>query len=972
MASVSTLKRFRKEISKTGDVDFTIAAACESKVARKKPYKEDAQKGSRSSTATCVAHSETFLEENWPNHLQSAINTVVAFISSKRQLAVSFSAVRSSVEGLLKHPLEIGKISEIKALIPDLIQFSYIPSADLHSNGRYCTSYNSVDYRQTTLQPSEKEGYVLVLDFTDNPSAKKSSQSLSLKPVLSPSALKKLIQSRNDRFRRAVQELLNATPVSENPMDVLINAGRVYIPVNPSIPVVDLVEGGKTVPNLGERSSADNVISELVTSNWYKDQIVYRRSIEAKGAQIAFLDFPISKTITEAVLASRNIKSLYSHQVSAIDAIQKGRHVVVSTSTASGKSVIYQIPILTYLEESASATAILVFPTKALAQDQKASLEQLFRMCPSLNKLKFLQNMSLDIRDTASIILTNFDTIHASILPNEETWRRSVCLHLLHHSSSLLDSFLKRLKRPIYSCLNLLDRSILFVSCSATLSNPAEYMSKVFALDASEVQVISNDGAPSGAKDYLIWNPPLVDEMHPTLGRCSSLSEASNVMRFLMKKGFRVILFCKIRKVCELAIKTIKSDLSNEGRLDILDRDRRKIEHDAFSGQLLGIIATNALELGIDIGALDAVIMLGFPMTVSNFKQQAGRAGRRSRDSLAIMVTEPFPIDQHFVQFPSELFDNSLDDLVLDVDNGHILEAHLQCAAHEIPLALDDARWFGPMTSEICKNKLKRDKDGWYHTHPKFLPSPSRHVSIRCAQEDTYAVVEIKKKGIKGTVYMLEEVEVSRALFELYEGGVVKEIRHDEKIAQVVREDVNYITSPRREFFQSKGNVILDAVELITPPWEREALGFWIDLPDNILKLLQMQDIDSAAAIHAAEHAFLNQFVLSQDMKTDCRVVKDENKDDSSSIKRLPRLIFYDAAGKIGGIAARAFDHVEAILSQAQSVVNNCHCPEGCKSCVQSVMCKDSNLISSKLGASIILNVLLGQCSTDGDSPKHV
>ncbi|KAF8964071.1 DEAD/H helicase [Flammula alnicola] len=962
-----------------------------------------------------------------------AINMVLAFVSSKRQLATSFSAVRSSVEGLLKHPLEIVKVSEIKALLPDLVKFSYIPLSELQVNEENSKkpSARSIDYSKATLPESSgsQEGHILVLDFVDTLRGRKSgtsSQSLSIStPSLSPAAVKKLIEARNQRFQQAVNELLSATPVGDDPVHLLVTAGQTYVPVNHTI--FDSDEEPKMIPNSNERPPVDQVISDIMASIWYKDQIVHRRIVEAKEAQTAPLNPPISQKISNAVLTSRKIRSLYSHQVAAIDAIRRGKHVVVSTSTASGKSVIYQIPLLMSLEEDSDARAILVFPTKALAQDQKASLERLFQMCPGLDHLKVVatydgdtpQETRAEIRDTASVILTNFDTLHASILPNEEKWRsflkrlKILAVDELHYYTGLFGShvayILRRFRRV---CAAVGNRRIRFISCSATLANPAEYMCKIFALDVDDLQVVSNDGAPSGSKEYLVWNPPLVDVMDPSLGRRSSLSEASRLMCFLMKRGVRVILFCKIRKVCELAMKTIKADLSNEGRLDILERvrayrggkirstryDRRKIEHEAFSGQLLGIVATNALELGIDIGVLDAVIMLGFPLTVSNFKQQAGRAGRRSQDSLAVLVADPFPIDQHFVNYPSELFENSLDDLVIDVDNELILEAHLQCAGYEIPLTAEDEKWFGSSMMDICEKKLKKDADGWYHTNPKYLPFPSRHVSIRGAQEDTYMVVEVKDNQTQKETHMLEEVEFSRALFELYEGGVfmhqgetfiVKEISHDEKVAKVVRTDLNYITSPRHltefpavsnhcrhsvqclsiiisfnlaviGFFKIRGKTILDAVELITPPWERETTGFWIDLPSTILESLSSKQIDGAAAIHAAEHAFLNQFVLSEDVKTDCRVAKEDYKDTDTPAKRPPRLIFYDAAGKTGGVVARAFDHVQNLLNRAQMAVENCSCAEGCTLCVQSTVCKDANLISSKLGASIILNGLLG------------
>ncbi|PPQ78161.1 hypothetical protein CVT25_015494 [Psilocybe cyanescens] len=831
--------------------------------------------------------------------LYKAINVVLAFVSSKRQLATSFSAIRTSVEGILKQPLEISKVSEIKALLPDLLKFSYVPVSDLQVNENFDKSSRSVDYSEgaSSTKPSQSlSGHVLVMDFEDKTVGKRDSSSgnQSLSVSLSPVAVKKLIEARNGRFEKAIHELIVASSADDDPVSLLITAGRNYVPVDHSI----TLDSKKSMEIPTKRPTIDQIIADIMASVWYKDQIVYRRLVEAKEMQIGSLDPPISQNIANAVLQSRNIQSLYSHQAAAIQAIRRGKHVVVSTSTASGKSVIYQIPLLAYLNEDLHSTAILVFPTKALAQDQKASLSNLFQICPGLEHLKVATydgdtpyELRTEIRDTASVILTNFDTLHASILPNEEKWR------------------------------------------SATLANPAEYMSKMFAIDTSGLEVISNDGAPSGSKEYLVWNPPLIDEMDPSLGKRSSLSEASKLMRTLMKSGLRVILFCKIRK----AMKIVKADLSNEGRLDIVEKvrayrggysreDRRKIEHEAFSGQLLGIIATNALELGIDIGALDAVIMLGFPMTVSNFRQQAGRAGRRSQDSLAIMVADPFPIDQHFVNRPSDLFENSLNDLIIDTDNELILEGK-HFFSPECPSV--DEKWFGSTCISICAHKLRKDDDDWYHPHPKFLPFPSRHVSIRGTQEETYIVVEVSGNDTQQSL-KLEEVEFSRALFELYEGGVfmhqgetfiVKEVSHDSKSAKVVRADINYITSPRDltrilplqtfraitfnntlaefgrlnvyvkvfGFFKIRNGRILDAVELITPPWERETVGFWIDLSGDILRRLYIEEIDGAAAIHAAEHAILNQYALSQDVKTDCRVAKEEYMDGNVPAKRAPR-----------------------------------------------------------------------------------
>lgn len=626
-----------------------------------------------------------------------------------------------------------------------------------------------------------------------------------------------------------------------------------------------------------------------------------------------------------------------------------------------------------------------------------------------------------EIRESASVIFTNFDMLHSSVLPHENRWRKFFknlklfVIDELHYYTGLLGSHVAQIIRRFRRvCVAVGNRHTQFISCSATISNPRVHMKNIVGLELADITVVTEDGAPSGQKHLLIWNPPFRDAMAPSLGRHSSLSEATGLMRFLMKHGIRVILFCKTRKVCELGMKTIRADLSNEGRLDVLEKvmpyrggysqeDRRRIERDAFNGRLLGIISTNALELGVDIGVLDAVIMLGFPSTIASFWQQAGRAGRRSQDSLVVFVADSLPIDQHYVENPGQLFDKTTDDLIVDLESKVILEAHLQCAGYEMPLSLEDEKYFGPMTRELCESYLLRDEDGWYHTHPKFLPYPSNHISIRGIQEDKYAVVDVTRIDVGRAPSILEEVEVSRAMFEAYEGGVfmhqgltfiVKEVSHDSRLVTVIRADVNWITSPRdftnvdavqayriKEikgspyracygkievvikvfgFFKIRDNVILDTVDLYTPTWEHDTTGLWIDLPKILLDLFKIKHINPAEAIHAAQHAFLNNFCLSQDMQTECKAAEKEYKAKETSRKRPARLIFYDAIGKGGGVAAKAFDNVHNIVKKAYETVISCNCEQGCATCVQSPACKEGNLVCSKIGAFLVLQTVLG------------
>ncbi|KAJ3572806.1 hypothetical protein NP233_g2842 [Leucocoprinus birnbaumii] len=935
---------------------------------------------------------------SWPQHFDS--------VCSPNSRGLHTAHLNSSF--LL--PLELQAVAEIKALLPDLVKFSYIPKNDLKVNEsnddttkRRANSPDFIISRSSDKSHTMgEEGHVLVLEFFDNLKGKKSRNaglSYQQPPSMSPAAVKKLIETRNDLFKQAVDDLIPALEDGYDPIKVVQESAREHIPVNPSMPISTTPKNGNLatiIPDPNSRPSVDELIQDLMEQEWYREQVVFRKTIEARVPQTDDLSALLSTEICEALSSARGIQSFYAHQSAAIRALLDSRHVVVSTSTASGKSLIYQVPILKYLADNPDAKAICIYPTKALAQDQKAALLKLIHSCPSLEHVQVStydgdtpQESRAGIRESASVIFTNFDTIHASILPHEEQWRtflrdvKLVVVDELHYYSGLLGShvaFIMRRFRRV--CAAVGNRSMRFVSCTATLANPGEHMQKIFGLEKNEVEVVDVDGAPSGKKDFLIWDPPFVDDQKPELGRKGAISEAVALMQFLMKRGVRVLLFCKIRKICEL--------------------DRRRIEHDAFSGGLLGIIATNALELGIDIGALDAVIMLGFPYSVASFRQQAGRAGRRARDSLAILVADPFPVDQYYVNHPTELFDQAMEDLILDIENPVILEAHLQCAGNEMPICKQDEEYFGPLMHGIIEKKLLKDKDGWYRCHPNFLPYPSRFVAIRGAQEEKYVVVAMKKDAAD---IILEEVELSRALFEIYEGGVfmhqgvayiIKEVSHDNRIAKVLQADVNYHTSPRDftnvdavrttrirainqhrafygvvniqvkvfGFFKIRSKTILDAIEVDTAPYVCDTTGLWMDVLRATLQLLRSKRYNLAEAIHAAQHAFLNQFPLSGDLKTECKAAEKEYRVTESSRKRPARLIFYDAIGKGGGIAAKAFDYARETLTKAHNAVETCSCDHGC---VQSTTCKEANQVSSKTGAGIIIKGILG-LSIDPDT----
>ncbi|KAH9997523.1 P-loop containing nucleoside triphosphate hydrolase protein [Russula vinacea] len=880
-------------------------------------------------------------EPQWPDYFIEAVNTVLAFCTSRKQFATSFNSLRASIESLLKRK-------------QNDVFFNYV----IH-RAQY-----------------DEDEHVLVLEMDDSMvRPKRSSDSqVSLEP-LHPGAVKQLIEKRNAIFSKAVNELIEAFSDAEDPVALLVASAQELIPLNTSGRTADLSH----IPDPENRQPIAQIIEEFHHEKWYHKQIRHRRTIDAKVASLGTPDPPLSESIAVALRDARKITTLYTHQTNAIAALSKGKDVIVSTSTASGKSVIYQVPLLRMLEQDKGTKALFIYPTKALAQDQKAALEGLLACCRGLEST-FVSTYDGDtpqesrptIRDTASVLFTNIDTIHASILPHEERWRRFlknlrlVAVDELHYYHDMFGSnvalVMRRLRRI---CAAVGNRRIRFVSCSATISRPKEHMKAIFGLE--DVEAITQDGAPSGEKEFLLWSTPLSSNASP-------IAQATKIMSFLMKRGVRVILFCKTRKDCELAMKTLRTSLSMEKRHDVLDRvmpyrggyqplERRKIEHEAFSGKLLGLVATNALELGVDIGVLDAVIVCGFPMSLASFRQQIGRAGRRARDSLAIFVTDIGGIDNHYIAYPDDLFDKPTPDLVVDLESPLVIEAHLQCAAFEMPLSRDDACWFGPLTTTLCETKLVRDKEGWYG-------------------DVTSAAL-----GVRGRI--LEETEISRALFELYEGAIflhqgkpfiVREINHDSKQARLVRTDVDWITAPRdvdpvqtwriREIKGSPrraqyGRVdvrtvvygamsdlrVLEKVEVEMPPYENTTTGMWIDVSKAALHFLGIEGISCAAAIHCATHAFLNQFPMAADLRTECRS-DDNDNDEGKPAEALRTRPARDSPGNNGPGASD-------LLLRALEAVSSCDCEEGCENCIVSSLCRRGDF-GAKKGALVVLRDILG------------
>ncbi|KAF3024177.1 hypothetical protein E8E14_009230 [Neopestalotiopsis sp. 37M] len=1044
------------------------------------PNKGSTKKG-RPSPAQAEVDDECAIE--WPPYLKEldkihrALNLVFTFCSTRKHLATTFETIRTTVESHIKKHLLVQDVAAIVALRPEGINFAYVDelmlqtdikgaerdatfksgkSRDITSQGPApdasvggLTGMDDFTMRHPDEDPvSGKE--VLYFEFIDGdlkrqvqhkktgeptkPNRRLRDEDLKM-PVFSQKQMTALIDKRNNKFGSAVNSFLKKCTADKlDPELVLRQEAESYIPsptqskeVTPK-PEVSTVP--KSIPK--ERKPIPEIVEELKSSPWYTGQIVPdgHRVFEAQDPVYGDLDFLLSQDMVNALYNAKNITQFYAHQTEAINQLRAGSHVVVSTSTSSGKSLIYQLPVLHALEQDRLTRAMYIFPTKALAQDQKRSLKDMLSYLPGLEDILVetfdgdtpMQSRNM-IREDARIIFTNPDMLHITILPQEDKWRtflqnlKYVVVDELHYYNGLMGShvaFIMRRLRRICSAVG--NRHVRFISCSATVANPETHFKTIFGID--KVHLVDFDGSPSGRKEFLCWNTPYKDPGDPSSGRGDALAECARLFCQLILRGVRVIAFCRVRKQCEALVSAAKSELESLGRPECMARvqgyrggytaqDRRQIESEMFEGKLMGIIATTALELGVDIGTLDCVITLGFPYTIANLRQQSGRAGRRNKDSLSILVGDCFPTDQHYMQNPNELFTKPNCELQVDLENMLVLEGHIQCAAYEMPIRpAEDAKYFSKDLAKIAEERLLIDEHGFYHCHDRFRPVPSRFVAIRDTEEDHFAIVDISN----GRNVVLEELEASRAFFTIYDGAIflhqgnsylVRDFQPSKMIAKVEKVKVEWTTQQRdftdidpveteairkipgslsRAFHGAiriqqnvygyfkvdKKRRILDAVHVDNPPIIRHSKGMWLDVPKKALDILVDRCLNVAGAIHAAEHAVMSlmpNFVISMpgDVRTECKVGMKEFAQKETQRKRPARLTFYDAKGGAGGsgISTKAFEFIDLLLAQVIKRVEYCHCEQGCVECVCSDLCKHANEVMSKAGSSVILKALL-------------
>jgi DEAD/DEAH box helicase domain-containing protein len=409
----------------------------------------------------------------------------------------------------------------------------------------------------------------------------------------------------------------------------------------------------------------DAFLRHLTKLDDYRQQVVHTQHIPSCDANFGDLDKPLQSVI-QTHLESLGISSLYSHQARAINASSSGKNVMVATSSASGKTMCYNLAVLEALLDDRSSRALYLFPTKALAQDQLRSLREL--ACPDVldfNECATFdgdtpQEERPDIKKKARVIFTNPDMLHLGILPNHKSWSRLfrrlkyVVVDEAHIYRGVFGSHVGQVLRRLRRICEYYGSSPQFICCSATIANPGEHVEKLVGLP---FELISEDGAPHGGKSFVFWNPPVIDEAKAS--RRSSNSEATSIFTELVRGNIRSLVFARTRKLTELIYMYCRDQLGyplgdriKPYRAGYLPEDRRQIERELFNGELLGVVATTALELGIDIGDLDATVLVGYPGSISSTWQQAGRSGRSSSKSLSFLIAQNNPLDQYFMNNP--------------------------------------------------------------------------------------------------------------------------------------------------------------------------------------------------------------------------------------------------------------------------------------------------------------------------------
>ncbi|MFN3003519.1 DEAD/DEAH box helicase [Mycolicibacterium wolinskyi] len=728
-------------------------------------------------------------------------------------------------------------------------------------------------------------------------------------------------------------------------------------------------------------------------------------------------------------LHDRGITAPWSHQLEAAQLAHDGRHVVISTGTASGKSLAYQLPILSTLAADPRARVLYLSPTKALGHDQLRTAQALTESVTALGDVApapydgdSAQEVRRFARERSRWIFSNPDMIHLSLLRNHARWAvflrnlKFIVVDECHYYRGIFGSNVAMvLRRLLRLCARYSpdEATPTVIFASATTAAPAETAAELIGQTVVEV---TEDGSPQGARTIALWEPALLADLTGENGapvRRSAGAEAARVMADLMTEGARTLTFVRSRRGAELTALSTRARLTETApdlaervasyRAGYLAEDRRELEHQLADGRLRGLATTNALELGIDIAGLDAVVMAGFPGTVTSFWQQAGRSGRRGQGALIVLIARDDPLDTYLVHHPAALLDKPIERVVIDPTNPHVLGPQILCAAAELPLTEAEVRrWDAESVAQsLVDDGLLRKRPSGYFPAPGVDPHPA--VDIRGSIGGQVAILEAdtgRMLGSTGAGQAASSVHPGAVYLHQGESYLVDSLSFEDGVAFVHAADPGYTTFAReltdiavtgpgeRMTFgpvsvglvpvsvtntvvgylrRALDGEVIDFVELDMPTQTLDTMAVMCTITPEALQGNGIDPLAVPGSLHAAEHAAIGLLPL----------VASCDRGDIGGVSTavgpvdgLPAIFVYDGYPGGAGFADRGYRRLATWWGATAAAIEACECPHGCPSCVQSPKCGNGNDPLDKSGAVRVLRLVLGALSESQRDPR--
>ncbi|MEO6469170.1 MAG: DEAD/DEAH box helicase, partial [Acidimicrobiia bacterium] len=738
---------------------------------------------------------------------------------------------------------------------------------------------------------------------------------------------------------------------------------------------------------------AVDTLDAIAADPEFFERLAYRTNLPARAARSVPLPASLHPEVT-ARLTSRGISELYTHQAETVELLGAGTSVVVATGTASGKSLCYQLPIVDAAVRAAPDTALLIFPTKALAHDQLRSLRSW--LVPGMRAVTYDGDTPPDdrtwARKNATVLLSNPEMIHQGMLPYHQRWStflmrlRLVVVDELHATRGIFGSHVANVIRRLRRVCAHYGSDPTFCFSSATIGNPTELASTMLG---APVQLVDDDGSPQAERGFAFWQRPLLDSVTGT--RASANVETADLLSRFVAAGHPTLAFTRSRRGAELVASHARRLVATRApsavdhiaayRAGYLADERRALEQKLSNGELLGIAATNALELGIDVGGLDAVVLNGFPGTLASLRQQAGRAGRSGQRAAAVLIAGDDQLDQWYASHPDELFTRTPESAIVNPHNPFVLRPHVACAAHELPLTPEDSAWFGDglddAVRELVQDDLLKPRAGKMFWAGRRPPAPG--VGLRSGTNSEFTLVSAEgDRPVIGTVdgariysvahpgaiylhqgrqWRVEHLDVDgreALLSPADDADEYTQAREETEIA-IVRSDAsavcgaghahvgivevtNQVVAYQRK--RTSTNESIEIVPLDVPPRTLTTEAVWYTLTPSDLATVGIAPPQILGAVHAAEHAMIGMLPLFAICdRWDVGGVSMAIHPTTGQ----PTIFIYDGYPGGAGIARLAFGDMAEHLHATAELVAACPCEAGCPSCVQSPKCGNWN-----------------------------